>query len=41
MRDFFVEEIGTIREMVSRDPSYSELSDEELKQRIDQMMEQV
>ncbi len=40
MRDFFVEEIGTIREMVSRDPSYSELSDEELKQRIDQMMEQ-
>ena len=33
MRDFFTEEITQIREMVSRDPSYSELSDEQLKDR--------
>ena len=39
MRDFFTEEITQIREMVSRDPSYSELSDEQLKDRINAMLE--
>lgn len=31
MRDFFTEEITQIREMVSRDAAYSELSDEKLR----------
>ena len=31
--------ITQIREMVSRDPSYSELSDEQLKDRINAMLE--
>ena len=39
MRDFFTEEITQIREMVSRDPNYSELSDEQLKDRINAMLE--
>lgn len=39
MRDFFTEEIVKIREMVSRDPSYSELSDEELRTKIEKMLE--
>lgn len=39
MRDFFTEETGKIRELVSRDPSYSELSDEKLRERIDEMQE--
>lgn len=40
MRDFFTEETAKIREMVSRDPSYSELSDQQLKDKIDQMLDQ-
>lgn len=40
MRDFFTEETGNIRELVSRDPTYSELSDEKLKSRIDMMLEE-
>lgn len=39
MRDFFTEETGKIRELVTRDPSYSELSDEQLKERIEKMQE--
>jgi pilus assembly protein CpaF len=39
MRDFFTEEITKIREMVCRDPSYSELSDEQLQGKIEQMLE--
>ena len=39
MRDFFTEEIGKIREMVSRDPAYSELEDEKLREKIDEMLE--
>ena len=39
MKDFFTEETGKIRELVSRDPSYSELSDEKLKARIEEMMD--
>ena len=35
MRDFFTEETGNIREIVTRDPSYSELSDEKLKVKIE------
>lgn len=37
-RDFFTEEIGNIRDMVCADPEYSELSDEDLKERIANMM---
>lgn len=40
MRDFFTEEISNIREMVCRDPGYSELSDERLQERIERMQEQ-
>lgn len=39
MKDFFTEEIGRIREMVSQDPSYSELPDEQLRERIDRTVE--
>jgi pilus assembly protein CpaF len=39
MRDYFAEEVEKIREMVVRDPKYSELSDDELKNRIDNMMD--
>jgi pilus assembly protein CpaF len=39
MRDFFTEEITKLREMVCRDPSYSELSDEQLQGKIEQMLE--
>lgn len=39
MRDYFTEETVKIREMISRDPSYSELSDEQLKERAEKMME--
>lgn len=39
MRDFFTEETKKIRELVSRDPSYSGLSDEDLKIRIEEMQE--
>ncbi len=38
MKDFFTEETVKIREIVSRDPDYSALTDEELKGRIDQAM---
>ena len=40
MRDFFTEEITEIRNMVSADPSYSELSDDELKERINKKLEE-
>lgn len=40
MRDFFTEEITKLRDMVSQDPSYSELSDELLKDKIDKILEQ-
>ncbi len=39
MRDYFTEETIKIREMISRDPSYSDLSDEQLKERAEAMME--
>jgi len=39
MRDYFTEETIKIREMISRDPSYSDLSDEQLKERAEVMME--
>ncbi|MCI9675764.1 MAG: CpaF family protein [Lachnospiraceae bacterium] len=39
VRDYFTEETVKIREMISRDPSYSELSDEQLKERAEKMME--
>ena len=39
MRDFFTEETVKIRELVSRDPSYSELTDEKLREKIDIMLE--
>lgn len=39
MRDYFTEETVKIREMISRDPSYSELSDEQLRERAEKMME--
>lgn len=40
MRDFFTEEITEIRNMVSADPSYSELSDDDLKERINRKLEE-
>lgn len=40
MRDFFTEEIGNIRTLVEENPEYSELSDDGLRERILQMMEQ-
>ena len=39
MEDFFTQETQKIREMISSDPSYSELSDEQLKERAEQMLE--
>lgn len=39
MEDFFTKETKNIREMISSDPSYSELSDEQLKERAEQMLE--
>lgn len=39
MEDFFTQETKKIREMISSDPSYSELSDEQLKERAQQMLE--
>lgn len=39
MRDFFTEETGNIRTLVTRDPGYSSLSEEELREQIDRMME--
>ncbi len=38
-RDFFIEETGKIRALVSRDPTYSELSDEKLQERIKEMLD--
>ncbi len=37
MKDYYSDEIGKIRELVSEDPNYSKLSDEELKDRISNM----
>lgn len=34
MKDYFTEEIGEIRKFVVEDPTYSELSDEKLRERI-------
>jgi len=39
MEDYFTEETVNIREAVCKDPTYSELSDEKLRERIDQAME--
>jgi len=39
MRDFFTEEVANIREMLTKDPGYSELSDSKLKERIEKMFE--
>lgn len=39
MRDYFTEETAKIRELIVRDPSYSELSDEQLKERAEKMLE--
>ncbi|MCD7836592.1 MAG: CpaF family protein [Lachnospiraceae bacterium] len=40
MRDFFTEETANIRGVISRDPGYSELSDEQLKEKIEKTLEQ-
>lgn len=40
MRDFFTEEVVNIREMLTKDPSYSELSDSALKERITKIFEE-
>lgn len=37
--DYFVNEISEIRKLVSKDPSYAELSDEELRDKINQMLD--
>lgn len=39
MRDFFTEETVNVRELVVKNPDYSELSDEQLKERINKMLE--
>ncbi len=39
MKDYFTEETVRIRGMISRDPSYTELEDFELKERAEKMME--
>lgn len=39
MKDYFTEEISIIRKMVSEDPTYSELTDEELRERIRDTLE--
>jgi pilus assembly protein CpaF len=39
MRDYFTEETANIRGIISRDPSYSELSDEQLKEKIERTLE--
>ena len=39
MRNFENEEIEAIRQLVTRDPSYSELDDTKLREKIEQMME--
>lgn len=39
MRDFFTEEVTYIRSVISKDPTYSDLSDEQLKERVDKMLE--
>ena len=38
-RDFFTEETGNIRDLVCADPSYSEMTDDELRERINQMVD--
>lgn len=38
-RDFFTEETGNIRSLVTKDPSYSELPDEQLFERVEKMLE--
>jgi len=40
MRDFFTEEVANIREMICQDPSYSQLSDEQLKDRAEKMLDE-
>lgn len=40
MRDFFTEETVQIRGMISKDPTYSSLSDDQLKERAEQMLDQ-
>ena len=39
MRDFFTEETANIRAMVTKDPGYSVLSDEELREQIGRMLD--
>lgn len=39
MRDFYTEESAAIRELITGDPSYSELSDEMLRERAEQVLE--
>lgn len=38
-RDFEIEELEAIRKLVTRDPSYSELKDDQLREKIEQMLE--
>ena len=38
-RDFEIEELEAIRKLVTRDPSYSELDDAQLREKIEQMLE--
>lgn len=40
MKDYFTEEIAEVRKMVTQDPAYSELSDDGLKNKISEMLEQ-
>jgi pilus assembly protein CpaF len=39
MRDYFAEEVEQVRQLVVKDPKYFELSDDELKKKVDDMME--
>ena len=40
MKDYFSIETAKIRELISKDPSYSELSDDNLKERAEQMYQE-
>lgn len=39
MKDYFTEETKAIRELITGDPSYSELSDDKLRERAEKMLE--
>lgn len=39
MRDYFTEEVTYVRNLISKDPDYSDLSDEQLRERVEKMLE--